>query len=218
MAERFKPGAEDRPDMLGSFIRHGLTQEEASGESLLQVMAGSDTSATTIRIVLLNLLASPRAYLRLRIEIDDAIAAGKISSPVKNTEGRDLPYLQAVIKEALRLRPPAAGPFFKEVPPGGDVINGIFVPGGTQIGSSPFGIHHSKERFGKDAEHFRPERWLDETDPDRLAIMNNTVDLVFHYGKYQCLGKPVALMEFNKLFVEVMTHVPLIQVSQGETY
>ncbi len=33
--------------------------------------------------------------------------------------------------------------------------------------------------------------------------MVRTVDLVFHYGKYQCLGKTVALMEFNKIFVEV---------------
>lgn len=195
--------------MLGSFIRHGLTQEEASGESLLQVMAGSDTSATTIRIVLLNLLTIPRAYRRLQQEIDDAIAAGHISSPIKNTEGKELSYLQAVIKEALRLRPPASGPFFREVPPGGDEINGIFVPGGTQIGSSPLGIHHSKERFGEDAEHFRPERWLEETDDDRLAVMNSTVDLVFHYGKYQCLGKPVAMMEFNKIFVEVRIKLPL---------
>ncbi|PKS11126.1 hypothetical protein jhhlp_002887 [Lomentospora prolificans] len=203
VAARFKPGAENQFDMLGSFIRHGLTQEEASGEALLQVMAGSDTSATTIRMVLLYLLTIPRAYRKLQQEIDEAIAAGKVSSPIKNTEGKELPYLQAVIKETLRLNPPASGPFFKQVPPGGDVINGLFVPGGTQIGSSPLGIHRSKKTFGEDAEIFRPERWLDETDPERLAKMANTVDLVFHYGKYQCIGRPVALMEFNKIFVEV---------------
>ena len=203
VAERYKPGAEQKFDMLGSFIRHGLTQEEASGEALLQVMAGSDTSATTIRIVLLNLLTIPRAYQRLQKEIDDAIAAAKISSPIKNSEGKDLVYLQAVIKEALRMNPPASGPFFKQVPPGGDVIHGIFVPAGTQIGSSAFSIHHSKTIFGEDADVFRPERWLEETDQARLAKMTSTVDLVFHYGKYQCLGRPVALMEFNKIFVEV---------------
>ncbi|SPO06232.1 related to pisatin demethylase (cytochrome P450) [Cephalotrichum gorgonifer] len=204
VAARFKPGAENQLDMLGSFIRHGLTQEEASGEALLQVMAGSDTSATTIRMVLLNLLSTPRAYQRLRKEIDDAIEAGKISSPVKNTEGMELPYLQAVIKEVLRLNPPASGPFFKVVPPGGDVINGLFIPAGTQIGSSPLGIHRSKKRFGEDADTFRPERWLEEEDSDRLAMMHSTVDLVFHYGKYQCLGKPVAMMEFNKIFIELL--------------
>ena len=193
--------------MLGSFIRHGLTQEEASGEALLQVVAGSDTSASTIRIVMLSLLANPPAYRKLQAEIDEAIAAGKISSPIKDSEARELPYLQAVIKEGLRILPPAAGAFFKTVPPGGDTIDGKFIPAGTQIGSSPFGIHHSKKTFGEDAEIYRPERWL-EADTDHLAEMTRTVDLVFHYGKWQCLGKLVALMEFNKIFVEVFKPPP----------
>src|SRR5262245_10590283 len=122
--------------MLGSFIRHGLTQDEASGEALLQVVAGSDTSASTIRIVMLNLLSSPAIYRKLQAEIDGGIAAGEISSPVKDAEARQMPYLQAVINEGLRIMPPAAGAFFKTVPPGGDVIHGKFVPEGTQIGSS----------------------------------------------------------------------------------
>lgn len=202
VAERFQAHAASQPDMLGSFIRHGLTQEEASGEALLQVVAGSDTSASTIRLVMLYLLSNPSAYTRLQNEIDTGVATGKISSPIRDSEARELPYLQAVIKEGLRIMPPAAGAFFKTVPPGGDVIAGKFIPAGTQIGSSPFGIHHSKKIFGEDAEMYRPERWL-EADGDKLAQMTATVDLVFHYGKYQCLGKTVALMEFNKIFVEV---------------
>ncbi|KAF2467480.1 cytochrome P450 [Lindgomyces ingoldianus] len=203
VAERFGPSAKSHSDMLGSFIRHGLSQEEASGEALLQVVAGSDTSASTIRAVMLNILTNPAVYRRLQTEIDSGIATGNISLPIKDAESRQLPYLQAVIKEGLRIMPPAAGTFFKTVPPGGDVINGKFIPAGTQIGSSPFGIHHSKKIFGADAELFRPERWL-EADPVLLAEMTSTLDLVFHYGKYQCLGKSVALMEFNKIFVELL--------------
>jgi cytochrome P450 len=188
--------------MLGSFIRNGLTQEEASGEALLQVVAGSDTSATTIRIVILHLLTNVNAYRKLQAEIDTGIAAGTISSPITNAEARKLPYLQAVIKEGLRIKPPAGGAFFKTVPPGGDTIDGKFIPGGTQLGVSPLSIHHSKKMFGEDAEMFRPERWL-EAKGDKLEEMSSTVDLVFHSGKWQCLGKTVALMEFNKIFVEV---------------
>jgi cytochrome P450 len=149
-------------------------------------------------------LANPIVYRSLQKEMDDAILAGKISKPIKDVEARQLPYLQAVIKEGLRILPPAAGTFFKTVPAGGDVINGHFIPAGTQIGSSPFGVHHSKKIFGSDAELFRPERWL-EADSSAFADMSSTVDLVFHYGKWQCLGKHVALMEFNKIFVEVWT-------------
>jgi hypothetical protein len=42
-----------------------------------------------------------------------------------------------------------------------------------------------------------------EAKGDKLEEMSSTVDLVFHSGKWQCLGKTVALMEFNKIFVEV---------------
>ncbi|KAF5722727.1 pisatin demethylase (cytochrome P450) [Fusarium mundagurra] len=203
VAERFASGAESRPDMLGSFIRHGLTQEEASRESLLNVVAGSDTSATTIRLIMLSLLSNPIMYLKLQKEIDDAIKAGSISSPITDAEARKLPYLQAVIQEGLRIKAPAAGPLFKQVPPQGDEIDGKFIPGGTQIGQSPFAVYHSKEIFGQDASLFSPERWIN-ADPAKYEAMADVVSLVFSTGKYQCLGKPVAFIELNKIFVELL--------------
>jgi len=188
--------------MLGSFIRHGLTQEEAAGEALLQIAAGSDTSAGTIRAVFLNLLTNPSVYRKLQTEIDQGIASGEISSPITDAEARKMPYLQAVIKEGLRIMPPALGAMFKQVPPSGDVIDGMFLPGGTQVGGSPLGIQYSKSIYGTDADLYRPERWI-EASREKAFEMTSTVDLCFHYGKYQCLGKPVAWMEFNKFFVEV---------------
>jgi cytochrome P450 len=201
-AARFKPDAPDHHDMLASFIRHGLNEEEAAAETLVQIVAGSDTSASTIRAVTLYILSNPRVYQKLQAEIDEAIAMAKISSPVKDAEGRQLPYLQAVIKEGLRMMPPAAGALFKQVPPEGDTIDGKFIPGGTQLGSNVMAIHRSKRIYGPDAEIYRPERWL-EAEGEQLARMNSTVDLIFHYGKFQCPGKGVAWMEFNKIFVEV---------------
>jgi len=203
VAERFEPDAVSQPDMLGSFIRHGLTQDEASRESLLNVVAGSDTTATTIRLMMLSILSNPTAYRKLQDEIDSGVQAGTISSPITDAEARNLPYLQAAIKEGLRIKAPAAGPLFKQVPPEGDVIDGKFIPGGTQIGTSPFAIYHSKTIFGDDAELFLPERWLD-ADKERVAAMASVVDLVFSAGKWGCLGKSVAFMELNKVFVELM--------------
>lgn len=195
--------------MLGSFIRHGLTQEEASRESLLNVVAGSDTSATTIRLIMLSLLSNPIMYLKLQKEIDDAVKAGSISSPITDAEARKLPYLQAVIQEGLRIKAPAAGPLFKQVPPQGDEIDGKFIPGGTQIGQSPFAVYHSKEIFGQDASLFSPERWIN-ADPTQYEAMAEVVSLVFSTGKYQCLGKPVAFIELNKIFVEVSFHCMML--------
>lgn len=191
--------------MLGSFIRHGLTHDQASRESLQNVVAGTDTTATTIRIAMLHLLSNPAAYRKLQTEIDDAISGGTISSPITDREARNLPYLQAVIKEALRIMPPGTAPLFKSVPPGGDVIEGKFIPCGTQIGTSFLTICHNKKTFGEDAAVFLPERWI-EADEERFAEMARTVDFVFSSGRYKCLGRPVALMELNKIFVEVSVY------------
>lgn len=202
-ADRFEPGAVPQRDMLGSFIKHGLTQEEASRESLLNVVAGADTTATVIRVAMLYLLSNPPAYRKLQVEIDDATRDGRASSPVTDAEARQMPYLQGVIKEAIRMKSAAGGLFFKSVPPGGDMIDGKLIPGGTQIGTSWYSMLHSKKTFGEDAALFMPERWLRETDEARLAYMASVVYLVFSSGKYRCLGMHVALMELNKVFVEV---------------
>jgi cytochrome P450 len=71
---------------------------------------------------------------KLRAEMEDGIKQGRISSPIRDSEARQLPYLQACIKEALRLWPPVTGLLQKVVPPEGDKFNGVFIPGGTFIG------------------------------------------------------------------------------------
>ncbi|KAL1651593.1 hypothetical protein SLS61_005255 [Didymella pomorum] len=142
-----------------------------------------------------------------KAEIEDGISKATISAPIKDSEARQLPYLQAVIKEGLRVRSPAGGAFYKIAPPGGDMIKCFFVPGGTQVGVSHLGFH-SEEVFGPDAQIFKPERWLDpEIDLACLNKMNSTLDMIFHSGKYQCLGKSVALVEFNKIFAESLEHL-----------
>jgi hypothetical protein len=89
-------GWERREDLLdqGSFIRHGLSQRQCETEALIQIIAGSDTTATTIRATMLYLMSTPRAYHTLQAEIDEGIRASKVSSPVTNAEANELPYLQ----------------------------------------------------------------------------------------------------------------------------
>jgi cytochrome P450 len=130
------------------------------------------------------------------------LSNAKISNPIKDAEARELPYLQAVIKEGMRIFPPVTGLFLKEAPPGGDTLNGVFIPEGTCIGSSAFGVMRNPKIWGKDACLFRPERWL-EGDSEEIQQKDLNLELVFGYGRYQCLGKNVARMELNKIFVEV---------------
>jgi cytochrome P450 len=159
-------------------------------------------------MTLLCLITSPASYLALQTEIDVAMQHGKVSSPITEAEAKKLPYLQAVIREGLRMYPPVTGRGSKAVPRGGDVVNGYFLPEGTQVGANYFGVMRSKEIWGPDADVFRPERWL-EADEEKQRIMTSVVELDFGYGKYQCLGKPIAMMELNKIFVEVRLNILL---------
>jgi cytochrome P450 len=147
---------------------------------------------------MLHLITNPRITAKLRKEF----SSNSISTPIKDWEARRLPYLQAVVNEGLRILPPIPGLLSKEVPQGGDVINGRFVPGGTKIGWGIFGLTRDKGIWGQDADQFRPERWL-EASPEKFKEMEATLELVFGYGRYQCLGKNLAMMELNKIFVEV---------------
>ncbi|KAH0538931.1 hypothetical protein FGG08_004522 [Glutinoglossum americanum] len=203
VAERFGPNKKEKPDQLGSFIRHGLTQEEAEGETLLQITAGSDTTAGGIRSTIMHLITQPTAFNRLRQEISEAEKNNRISKPIiSNAEARALPYLQACIKEGLRLLPPVTSLLSKKVPPGGDILDGKFVPEGTDVGYCAWSVHRNKAVFGEDAECFRPQRWL-EASPEQLVRMDQTAELIFGYGRYGCLGRVLALTELNKVIVEV---------------
>ena len=210
--ERFGHKPVVRQDMLQSFIAHGLTQGELESETLTQITAGSDSTASSLRLTLHFICTSPPILERLLAEADAAIAAGQISRPIiKDSEARQLPYLQACIKEGLRVYPPVTGLMAKLVPKDGVTIevNGDerYVPGGTQIAWNTWGLMRNPDIFGGDFEIFRPERWLPrdggEQERDRITRMTETVSLCFGYGRFGCLGRGVATMELNKAILEV---------------
>lgn len=192
--ERAAKPSDARSDMLASFIRHGITRDELRSEALEQIVAGSDTTAAAIRGSLLYIMTNPRVYLKLQREIDEAVRNGISSDDdseiVPHAQARRLPYLQAVIREAIRIWPPVVNVFSRDVPAGGDTVtvNGesFFLPGGTSIGYSGCAMHHDKATYGEDAKTFRPERWF-EKDPEKLAAMIRTNDLMFGHGNFQCL-------------------------------
>ncbi|KAI0505181.1 cytochrome P450 [Xylaria bambusicola] len=192
-------------DMLGSFRRHGLTEAECQTEGFFMFVAGSETTASALRMILFHLIATPVAYNRLKKEMMTAIERGRVSNPITAAEAKELQYLQAVLYEGLRIRPVATATFGKEVPPGGDSINGYFVPGGTTVGPNLPSLMRSKVLFGEDADLFRPERFLEADEVTRTEMQRN-VDLVFGYGRWMCAGKIVAWLELNKTIFEVLRH------------
>ncbi|KAF2104466.1 cytochrome P450 [Rhizodiscina lignyota] len=203
VAERFGPDAKDRQDMLGAFVRHGLSQRQAESEVMFQLIAGSDTTATAIRATLLYIVTNPLVISKLRQELDAAASEGRISSPISSTEANALLYLQAVLLEGFRIHPPFTGLAMKEVPPGGDTLCGLFIPEGTRVGHNIWMLQRNKIIYGEDVELFRPERWLD-VSADKRAEMEQQLDLIFGYGRWGCMGKSVARMELTKSICELV--------------
>lgn len=213
--ERFGNKPVVRRDMLGSFISKGLTQGELESETLTQITAGSDSTASSLRLTLHFISTSPPILERVLDETKAGIEAGRITRPIiKDSEARQLPYLQACIKEGLRMYPPVTGLLAKRVPDGGANIevDGVekYAPGGTQIGWNSWGMMRHESIFGPDVEIYRPERWLprnsSEKERDRIGRMTETVSLCFGYGRFGCLGHGVATMELNKAIIEVSQH------------
>jgi cytochrome P450 len=89
------------------------------------------------------------------------------------------------------------------VPPGGDVVCGKFLPGGTAIGHNLFGLMMSKNIFGADVELFRPERLLECEASERLE-MERVIELAFGSGRWMCAGKLVAFTQMSKVIFELL--------------
>ncbi|KAK3313220.1 cytochrome P450 [Apodospora peruviana] len=205
--ERLNNNSKPKRDILQSFISQELTRDELKQEVSIQFFVGSDTTAMWIRMTILFLLTNPSAYGKLQTELDDAAARGLISAPIRDAEARELPYLQAVLRESIRCFPSvSAGAFYKNVPAGGDTVCGHLLPEGTRVSTVAgiYAINHSKELWGADADVFRPERWLEKED---VHEMMKILDLTFATGQFQCSGKVIAQMQVNKVVPEVSTYI-----------
>lgn len=75
-------------------MRHGLNKGQCDAELPVIVIAGADTTASIMKSTMLYLMTTPLAYSCLQAEIDGAIKAGVVSSPILQAEAKRLPYLQ----------------------------------------------------------------------------------------------------------------------------
>ncbi|PVH78052.1 cytochrome P450 [Cadophora sp. DSE1049] len=98
---------------------------------MTNIGAGSDTTSISLGSVIYNLCRYPDAMKALKNEIESMEKEGGISNPVTFNEAQQMPYLQAVIKEALRMHPATGLPLGRVMPAGGKVIAGRQFPEGV---------------------------------------------------------------------------------------
>lgn len=133
---RFDRGS-DRPDILGRLFEiHNERPDEMNMSNITSVAssnvgAGSDTTAISLRAMIYFLLKHPEKKAILMREIDEMAVANNVKDIITFDQAREMPYLQAVMYEAMRLYPAIGASLPRITPPEGLAIGNKFIPGGV---------------------------------------------------------------------------------------
>ncbi|KAK0116015.1 hypothetical protein ONS95_013052 [Cadophora gregata] len=182
---------------------------------ITNIGAGSDTTSVSLGSVIYHLCRNPDTMHTLRKEIDDMEKAGRNSNPVTFIQTQQMPYLQAVIKEALRIHPATGLPLGRVVPKGGKVIAGQLFPEGSVVGINSWVAHANTHIFGPDAAVFRPERWLESKEK---STMLDKYFFSFGMGSRTCIGKNISLLEMAKLIPQLVRNFDIELVNSGKEW
>ena len=186
--ERRRSG-DDRKDLLSMLMQatdaetgEAMSDEQLRDEVLTIFLAGHETTANALAWTLLQLSRHPRVERRLRAELDEVLQG----RPPRVDDLPSLPYLTQVIRESMRLHPPAWMLDRRCVED--DVVQGHRVPANSLIVVSQW-VTHRDERWWPNPEGFDPDRFANERERPRYAYFP------FGGGPRQCIGNNFALME-----------------------
>ncbi|KAG2139815.1 cytochrome P450, partial [Suillus bovinus] len=183
-------------------------------ETLNILLAGRDTTASTLTSAIYLLAMYPEFLIRLREEIISKV--GLTRRPTYD-EIKEMKFLRAVLNETLRLFP--AVPF--------DVRENIrdttltspehgkkplFIPRGTMISYSVLLMHRRTDLWGPDALEFDPDRWLDER-VKKYLVPNPFIFLPFNAGPRICLGQQFAYNEMSFMIIRLLQNFSNITLS-----
>ncbi|KAB8360826.1 hypothetical protein FH972_024560 [Carpinus fangiana] len=179
-----------------------------TGDSRLIIVAGSDTTASTLTFALYELLRNPAVLARLRDELTPLLAG--LAPDATAVALQKATLLNAVIDETLRLHPPVPSGVLRNAPPEGITVNGTFVPGGVTISMPLYSLQRSAAAYARPDE-FVPERWT--TQPELVRVKGAFAP--FSMGPYGCVGKGLALMELRTVLSMLVTRFD-IGFAEGE--
>jgi len=191
IAERREQGSSHHHEdllalLMGAMDEDGtrMTPQQLRDEAMTLFLAGHETTALTLSWTWYLLSQNPAAEVRLHEELSGVLGG----RPPAVADLERLPYLQAVINEALRLYPPAYLLARTSIAP--STIGGHDFPTGTTILMSQW-VTHRDARFFDDPDAFRPERWLDGL----MGRLPAGAYYPFGDGPRRCIGQGFALLE-----------------------
>lgn len=197
----------ERPDIMSHVIttdiKQGFSRDEINATFMVLTTAGSETTATVLGGTLNYLISYPNKLeilsgeIRTRFHTFEDITLDALSS---------LPYLNAVINEGLRLCPPIPWILPRKVPPNGETVCGIRLPGETPVSIQVYALNRDPTCFHS-ATSFLPERWLanEISNPDS-PFYNDQRDAFqpFSVGPRSCLGQHLARAELRLVLAKLV--------------
>lgn len=175
-----------------------MTDQQLLYECLILFVAGYETTANALTWTMYLLTQNPEAIQKIRTEIDTVLGE-------RNPEFSDIPqlvYTQQVIKESMRMYPPAW--ITDRVALEDDEINGIKIPKGTFVNCYIYGAHYS-EKYWEQPQKFMPERFTKEKNKARP----NFAYFPFGGGPRLCIGNNFAMMEMQMIVIAMIRHFDL---------
>ncbi|KAG1823417.1 cytochrome P450 [Suillus subaureus] len=189
LLSKLQEGRDDEGNLMG--------KEELTAEALTQLIAGSDTTS--------NSSCAITYYLAANLIEDEYVSTYE--------QVKHLPYLEAVINEALRIHSTSSLGLPRVVPEGGLTIQGIHFPQGAVLSVPSYTIHRNTRVWGEDADVFRPERWF-ERDHATLQKTFNP----FSYGPRACVGRNLASMELLIIISSVLRRYEFVLADPDKVF
>ncbi len=179
-----------------------LNGEEIEASSLVLLIGGSETVATTLTGACLYLLRNSQRLDRLTNEIRNTFATATDIS-VETTRASHSPYLSACIEEALRIVTPSPFSLARRTSKPTNIA-GYTVPAHTSVGLAQWASFHSPDNFNE-PYRFLPERFLSQpTKGYPAAFEPNSVFHPWSFGPRNCPGRNLAYIEMRLILAHLL--------------
>lgn len=203
-----RPELRDKPENLlqsllvaaekGATEAGGFSEREVADNVLTMLLAGEDTTANSLAWVLYYLAKYPEVQARMRAEVAAVLAGGELDDYDKT---RQLPYVDALVNEVMRLKPVAPINLVEALR---DISVGSLA---LRRGQSAIILARAiamREAEFPDAKRFNPQRWLGAEGEKRQS--STRAFMPFGSGPRLCPGRSLALLEMKAVLVMIARH------------
>ncbi|HET6285653.1 MAG TPA: cytochrome P450 [Amycolatopsis sp.] len=199
--QRLANPVEGGEDVLSRLIATDGTREQMRDELITLLLAGHETTASTLGWAFHLLDEHPDVAAKLRAEAD-AVLGDQLPT---HDDLHRLPYTARVVEEVMRLYPPVW--LLPRVAQADDEIGGYHIPAGSDVVVVPFTLHRHPA-FWPEPEKFDPDRF----DPDRPSGRPRYAYIPFGAGPRFCIGNSLGVMEAVFVLTMVLRDLELRKV------